>query len=320
MTRISLLASLILAVTIIGSANAQPVNIMTTPPGSYTHSAGSAIAKIIVEKIGLKATVQPAATRAFGAVDAGLAVFSLATASDMPMVFLAEDEYQDQGPKKNLRMAATLMPMWVALHVRKDSDIHSIKDLKGRRVSSGFHATKALARAIEAQLANAGLTYSDVKQVPAPNAARGAEDFGNGKTDVLFFALGSAAVMEVSSKVGGLRVLPIDDSPEAIARMHKIIPELYISEVKPGPNMEGISAPTKVATQDSVLFTHAKAPDDIIYKVVKAIYENKPDLVASFAVFRTFTPQRMARPIREVDYHPGAIKFYKEVGLWPAKQ
>ncbi len=102
--------------------------------------------------------------------------------------------------------------------------------------------------------------------------------------------------------------------------MHKIIPELYVSEVKPGPNMEGISAPTKVATQDNVLFTHAKAPDDTIYKVVKAIYENKPDLVASFAAFRTFTPQRMATPIREVDFHPGAIKFHKEVSLGPPKR
>jgi TRAP transporter TAXI family solute receptor len=320
MGRIGFFASWVLALTLVGTANAQTINIMTTPPGSFTHSAGSAIAKVIVEKLGLKATVQPAATRAFGAVDAGLAVFSLATASDLPMAFLGEDEYSDQGPRKNLRMAATLMPLWVAMHVRKDSDIHSLKDLKGKRVSSGFHAQKAIARAIEAQLVNAGLTYDDVKQVPAPNVARAAEDFGNGKTDVFFFALGSAAVMEVSSKVGGLRVLPIDDSAEAIARMHKIIPELYVSEVKPGRNMEGITGPTKVATKDEVFFTHAKAPDDIIYKVVKAIYENKPDLVASFAAFRTFTPQRMAMPIREVDFHPGAIKFYKEVGLWPPKR
>jgi ABC-type nitrate/sulfonate/bicarbonate transport system substrate-binding protein len=107
------------------------------------------------------------------------------------------------------------------------------RDLKGKRVPSGYHAQKAIHRSIEAHLANAGLTYDDVKQVPVPNAARGAEDFGNGKTDALFFALGSAAVMEVSTKVGGLRVLPIDDSPEAVARMQKISPPMYVSEVKP---------------------------------------------------------------------------------------
>ena len=131
---------------------------------------------------------------------------------------------------------------------------------------------KTIVRNIEAVLANGGLC-TDVKQVPAPNAARGAEDFGNGKTDVLYFALGSAAVMEIASKAGGLRVLPLDDSPEAVARMQKVVPVAYVTEVTPGPNMEGITAPTKVYAFDSVLFTNAKVADDLVYKVVKVIYE-----------------------------------------------
>ncbi len=316
---ISFLGMLMGALTFVGYADAQTIGIMTTPPGSFTHSASSVIAKIIVEKTGLRATVQPAATRAYGAVDSGLADFSMASSSDLALAAAGVEEYRDQGPRKNLRMIATLMPMWGAMHVRKDSDIRSIKDLKGKRVSSGFHAQKTIARNIEAVLANGGLTYNDVKQVPAPNAARGAEDFGNGKTDVLYFALGSAAVLEMSTKVGGLKVLPIDDSPEAVARMQKVVPVSYVAVVMPGPNMEGIEGPTKVFAFDSVLFSNTKASDDIVYKVVKAIYENKQDLVSGFAGFRIFSPQRMAAPVQGVDFHPGAIKFYKEVDLWPPK-
>jgi TRAP transporter TAXI family solute receptor len=319
MRRISFLALLMSALIVAGIANAQTIGIMTTPPGSYTHSAGSAIAKVMVEKLGLKATVQPGGVRSYSAIDRGLAEFSLANSADLSLAVMGVEEYKEQGPQPNVRMAATLMPMWVALHVRKDSNIRSIKDLKGKRVPSGYHAQKAIHRSIEAHLANAGMTYDDVKQVPVPNAARGAEDFGNGKTDALFFALGSAAVMEVSTKVGGLRVLPIDDSPEAVARMQKISPPMYVSEVKPGPTMEGITGPTKVATQDSVFYTHAKVSEDLVYKVVKAIYQNKEDLVASFAGFRSFSIQRMSMPVPQVDFHPGAIKFYKEVGLWPPK-
>jgi len=319
MKRIVLFASLILAAALVGTVHAQTIGIMTTPPGSFTHSAGSAIAKIIVEKVGMKATVQPGAVRPFGAVDGGLAVFSLANSSDVSLAALGVEEYAEQGPKPNLRMAATLMPMWTALYVQKDSPIKTTKDLKGKRVPSGFHAQKAIHRSIESQLANAGMTYDDVKQVPAPNVAQCAQDFSNGKTDVFFFALGSAAVMEVSTKVGGLRVLPLDDSPEAIARMKKVNPQMYVSVVQPGPNMEGISGPTKVATMDTVIFTHVKAPEDVIYKVVKAIYENRDDLVASFVGFRPFTVQRMPMAVHKVDFHPGAIKFYKEIGFWPPK-
>jgi uncharacterized protein len=320
MKMIGFLVSSFLWIALSGVGDAQPISIMTTPPGSFTHSAGSAIAKIIVEKAGLRTTVQPGGNVPFGAIDAGLADFAVSIASDLPLAAVGSEEFQEQGPRPNLRMVATLMPMWAALHVRKDSDIKAIHDLKGKRVASGFHATKSIARTIEAYLANGGLTYQDVKQVPTPNASRGAEDFGNGKTDVLYFALGSAAVMEVSTKVGGLRVLPLDDSPEALARMQKIIPVAYVMEVNPSPNMVGITGPTKVATQDAVFYTHVKVPDEVVYKVVRAIYTNKQDLVASFAGFGTFSPHRMATPVQRPDFHPGAVKFYKEVDLWPANR
>ncbi|OGP63103.1 MAG: hypothetical protein A2170_14435 [Deltaproteobacteria bacterium RBG_13_53_10] len=320
MRLITIFVSLALALTVTGMANAQTLGIMTTPPGTFTNSSGVAIAKLIVDKTGLKATVQPQSTQPFSAIDGGVADFGMSNSFDLTFAATGKEEYEGQGPKKNLRLAATLVPYRVALHVRKDSDIRSIKDLKGKRVGSGFHAQKTIGRIIEAHLANAGLTYDDVKQVPAPNVARGAEDFGGGKTDVLFFALGSAAVMEASTKVGGLRVLPIDASPEAVGRMQKILPGSYVMEVKPGPNIEGFTEPTKVVHFDMVLYTHPNVADDVIYKVVKAIYENKPDLVASFKGFGTFSPERMATPVQSVDTHPGALKFYQEIGLWPPKR
>jgi hypothetical protein len=82
------LVSIMFVFLIYSTLQAQVIGIMTTPPGSFTHSAGSAIAKVIVEKLGLNATVQPGATRPFGAIDAGLADFSLANASDLRLAFL----------------------------------------------------------------------------------------------------------------------------------------------------------------------------------------------------------------------------------------
>jgi TRAP transporter TAXI family solute receptor len=253
-------------------------------------------------------------------VDGGLAEFSISNAFDLTLATLGAEEYKEQGPKPNLRLAATLMPMINALYVRRDSNIKSIKDLKGKRIASGFYAQKALVRAIQSQLANAELTYDDVIQVPAANIARAAEDFSNGKTDAMFFALGTAGVMEVGAKVGGLRALPIDDSPQAMARMNRVNPSEYAMEVKPGPNMEGITEPTKLVALDNVLFTYARADENVIYKVVRALYENKPDLVASFPPFRGFTLERIATPVPDVDFHPGARRFYTEIHLWPPKR
>ena len=168
-------------------------------------------------------------------------------------------------------------------------------------------------------LANAGLTYDDVIKVPAPNVAASARDFASGKSDVLFFALGSGKVMEVAAKVGGLRVLPVDASPEAVARLHKVNPDVYVTVANPAPNVVGITKPTNVCAIDVVLFTNAGVPDEVIYKIMKGIYENKADLENSFKPFGLFDVKRMATPIEGVPFHPGAIKFYKEIGLLPAK-
>ena len=76
-------------------------------------------------------------------------------------------------------------------------------------------------------LANANLSYGDVQKVPVPNVVGGADELAQGKADVFLFALGSGKVSEVDAQVGGLRVLPIDPSPDALARLRKFIPVAY---------------------------------------------------------------------------------------------
>ncbi len=201
------------------------------------------------------------------------------------------------------------------MHVRADSNIRTIADLKGKRVSSEFNAQKTIARIIEAHLANAGLSYKDVIGVPAPNVVRQAEDFKTGKVDVLFFALDSGAIKEASASVGGLKVLEVNASPDAVKRIQAVLPGAYVIQVSPAPALDGIAKPTNLIAFDMVLNTSAKVSEDVVYKVAKAIYENKKDLVATFPPFALLSPQNMAKPIEGVSFHPGAIKFYKEAGL-----
>ncbi len=151
----------------------------------------------------------------------------------------------------------------------------------------------------------------------APNVSRSAEDFTAGKTDVLFFALGSAAVKQASATVGGLRVLPIDETPEALARMQAVLPGSYIMEVEPSPAFDGISQPTKVLAFDMVLSTHVNVPENVVYEVTKAIHQNKAALEATFPPFNLFVPDQMAKPVQDVTFHPGALKYYREVGIAP---
>jgi uncharacterized protein len=306
---------LTMALCFAGAAHAQSVGIVTTPAGSFSNSAGQAIAKVLVEKAKLRAVVQAQATSGFEEVETGAADYNVSNSFDGTFFTSGTGDYQGQGAKPVMRYAAALIPYRVAMHVRADSPIKSIADLKGKRVSSEFNAQKTIARIIEAHLANAGLGWKDVVTVPAPNVVRHAEDFTSGKVDVLFFALGSAAIKQAHAAVGGLRVLEIDTSPQAIKRVQALLPGAYVLQVAPNPSIEGLTKPTNLIAFDMVMMTNAKVKDDVVYRTVKALHDNKADLAATFPPFALFNPQNMAKPLEGVQFHPGAEKYYREAGL-----
>ena len=306
---------LIAALCFASAAQAQTVGIVTTPAGSFSNSAGQAIAKVLVDKAKLRTVVQAQASTGFDEVETGAADFNLTNSFDGTFYTTGTGEYQGQGAKPTMRYAGALIPYRVAMHVRADSPIKTIADLKGKRVSSEFNAQKTIARIIEAHLANAGLTWKDVNGVPSPNVVRQAEDFMSGKVDVMFFALGSAAIKQANAAVGGVRVLEVDTAPAAIKRAQALIPGAYVIQVPPHPSIEGVSKPTNLIAFDMVLMTNAKVKDDVVYRTVKALHENKQELVATFPPFALFQPQNMGKPLQDVRFHSGAEKFFKEAGL-----
>jgi len=99
---------------------------------------------------------------------------------------------------------------------------------------------------------------------------------------------------------------------DAVKRSEAFLPGAYIITVEPNKNIEGIAKPTHLIAFDMVMISNAKVSDDVVYRVVKAIHDNKKDLVATFPPFGLFSPEKMAKQITGVPFHPGALKYYKE--------
>lgn len=307
--------TLLLSAIASGSVTAQSIGIVTAPAGTFIHSAGSAIAKVVHEKQKLRAIVQAQAGVGFEEVDTGAGDFALSTAFDGTFYATGTGSYKGMPARSSLRHAATLVPFRVAVFVRNDSSIKTLKDLKGKRLPADFTAMRTIEHQFASQLANGGLSWDDVAKVPVPSMMRQMADFMSGKVDAFFFALGAGAVKEADASVGGIRALEIDTSPGAMKRMQALIPGAYAIQVQPSPANDGIVRPMQITAYDMVLFTGAKVREEVVYKIVKAIYENKADLAASFAPFAQLDPRGMGKPIQSVPTHPGAIRYYKEVGL-----
>jgi TRAP transporter TAXI family solute receptor len=313
-------ASLVAATTLAAPpATAQTFGIGTGKQGFWTYSAGAAIAKVATDN-GLNLRIQPyGGTSAYvPALNAKEIEFGLANELETNYAVTGKVIYEGK-PQPDVRIVAVLSPLYSVLFVRKDSSIKTIPDLKGKRVPSDFVSQRVLDVLVQGTLANGGLTYADVQKVPVPNVVGGANEFAEGKADTFMFALGAGAVAETDAKVGGVRVLPIDPSKEAMERMRKFIPVAYATKLEPRKGLVGILEPITIYAYDYLLLANSKVPDDVVYKLAKALHGNKDALAASFAALRDFDPKRMAKNTAPVQFHPGAIKFYQEIGQWPPK-
>jgi uncharacterized protein len=299
-------AALVLACGI--AAAQKPYGFATLPAGTLNYTTSSAIAKVLKEKAGMNILVQPMAgdTAIKPMVDRGEAELGISNIMEVADGL--------KGPQKNLRLIAAVHAYRTPFFVRKDSNMHTVADLKGKRVSLGYSAMRNIDIESRAQLATGGLTEKDVKPVLVPNVVRSADDFVSGAADMFNFAFGAPKVREVDATVGGIRVLSIDEKGMEAAR--KIMPYGYLTTVGPGPVFIGVEKPMKVYSFDAVIYTSAKTPDEFVHKFLEALDKNKADIVAIQPVLREFTLP-FAYKQYDVPYHPGALKYYKEHNIQP---
>jgi TRAP transporter TAXI family solute receptor len=214
----------------------------------------------------------------------------------------------------NIRIVTRLFPLNLGIIVRKSSNIRTAADLKGKCYPAQYTAQKGQIKVSEALLANAGLSIKDVVASPVPNTSRGAEDFVQGKCDSAMMALGAARLKQTDAQVGGVRILPIDASPEGLARIRKFVPHAYVYELKAGA-VTGADVATPIMSYDILLVAAAQVKDDVVYQAVKAMHQGKSKLTAITPVLRDFDPALMHKDYKGLPYHPGALKYYKEAGV-----
>jgi hypothetical protein len=304
-----------LALASAAPAHAQTLGFGTAPQGSIGYNMGSAIAKVIAETENLQSRVQP--------YSGSSAIMPLVNSGELDLtvcnVLEAQEAANGEGPyngrrQPNVRVLATIFPIYSSIFVRKDSPIQSIAELKGKRIPYGYTAQLTLNRVVDAILATGGLSGKDIVPVLVPNVIRGADDFAEGKADGGFFALGAAKVAEVDKSVGGIRYLPVADDPAAVAAMQKIFQYAYVTTVNPSPAFAGLAGPTKLMAYDYLVVAGSHVKDDVVYRIAKAMHENKAKLAESLRAFNGFNPAGMYKD-NPAPYHPGAVKFYKEKGL-----
>jgi TRAP transporter TAXI family solute receptor len=317
MRKFALLALLGVSLALASRATAQPLGIGTNPQGTLVYTLGATVSKALADSAKMQSRLQPQSGTG--------TMVPLVNSGEIDIGFCNAREFydsyygvgsSDKKPYPNLRAIAVLFPIQVALLVRNNSPIKTVRDIKGRSIAYGFTSQEVIRILMDGLLANAGLTVNDMKPVLVPNLVRAIDELISGRVDVAFFALGQAKVAEADAAIsGGVRFLPVDTSPAAIEAMLKVAQVGYVDTVTPAPQLPGVHEPIAVAHYDYVVFANKDVPIERVKTITSVLHQQRDLMAQSMPLFKQLKPERMYTSKLKVPYHDGAIAYYREVGI-----
>ena len=301
-----------LAVSLLGGAtfaHAQSVKLMTGPQGGSWYPLGGAIANI-GEKAGLKVQVLPGAGIAnVKAIEAGKA--DLGFANSISTVDGVAGRAPFTTPAKNVCNVATLYPQFYQVVANADSGIESLGDLKGKPLAvqpKGNTAEFISQQSLEVY----GLNYKDmsrVSYVSYTDAVSLMKD-NNAQAFTLGTTVPASAIMDLAS-ARDIKLIPIPE--DKFQAMKKLNPG-YTKLVIPAGSYPKQTKDVPTIGYATHVIARCDLADDVVYKVLKGMVDNKTDLTAIAKAMGSTTPQMMAEDIG-VPMHKGAVKYYKEKGI-----
>ncbi len=283
-------------------------NAISKPPGSRECGKGGScgVDGLIASAVSSRGSVDNV-----NAIISGLRNSGFAQSDVAYWAYTGTGTMEGKEPAKELRTIAALFQEHIHLVALKKSNINSVKDLKGKRVSldepgSGTYVDAKLI------LESNGLSTNDVK-AEALKGKAATDALRNGKVDAIFVVAGypTGAIVELASAVD-IKLIPIDGSgAKALTSKYGFFSESPI----PSGTYEGVDAVNTVAV-GAQWFTSAKEDTDLIYKITKALWnkESRKLMDVGHAKGKTITPDTALSGVG-VPLHPGAEKFYKEAGL-----
>ncbi len=210
-----------------------------------------------------------------------------------------------------LKSVLAIYPELLALVTRKDSNINSIMDVKGKRINLGNPGSGNEATAMTLFAAN-DIKKSDLKFAGALKAAEMPDALRDNKIDGYFYMIGhpNANIKDATNSVD-TKIVPLDG--KAIDGLIKKYPYFAKAQIAEGL-YKGVDAPINTFGVKAVLVTSDDVSDKAVYTVVKAILENFDSFKKLHPAYNHITKESLLDGL-SAPLHEGAKKYFKEAGL-----
>jgi len=282
------------------------------------YPTGGAIARMVNAKrkaYGIRATVESTGGSVFNinAIMSGDLEFGVAQSDRQYQAVQGIANWKDKGPQKDLRAVFSIHPETVDLIAAVDANINSLADLKGKRVNIGNIGSGYRKNAIDALEAN-GLDFNKDFHAESLKAAEAPGLIQDGRIDAAFYTVGhpSGYYKEATSGVRKVKFVPIENVDGLLAKYPYYAKAVTrVKELYPGAKND---ANVSTFGVKATFVTSAKVPDNVVYAIVKEVFDNFESFKKLHPAYAGLTKQNMLEGL-SAPFHPGALKYYKEVGL-----
>jgi TRAP transporter TAXI family solute receptor len=293
-------------------AQQQFVNILTGGQAGVYYPLGVALSQIYGKSIpNVKATAQvtKASAENLNLLQAGRGELALTLGDSLSNAWQGNAEAGFNSKLDKLRGLSATYNNYIQIVANADSGIRTLADLKGKRVSVGAakSGTELNARAV---FKAAGLSYSDLAKVEYLPFGESVELIKNRQLDATLQSagLGVASIRDLATSV---KIVVVAVPADVVARIGD---PAYQPAVIPAGTYEGQSADVATAAIPNFLVTHSGVSDELAYQMAKTMYDNIDTLYAAHNAAKAIKRENAAKGM-PVPLHPGAERYYREVGV-----
>lgn len=317
-TTLTLAALATAAVMAAPSAFAQQ-RFITIGTGGVTgvyYAAGGAICRLMNmerQRHGIRCSVESTGGSVFNinTMRAGDLDFGVAQSDWQYHAYNGSSTFQQAGKYADLRAVFSLHPEPFTVLARKEANISKLDDLKGKRVNVGNPGSGTRA-SMEQLMAGLGWTMRDFALASELRADEHGPALCDNRIDAFYYGVGhpSANIQDPVTTCGA-RLVPLQG-----AAIDKLVADApYYAKVDiPGGLYAGHPNPTPTYGVLATFVTSSKVPDDVVYELVKAVFEKFDDFKRLHPALANLDPKRMVADGVSAPLHPGAVRYYREKG------
>ena len=321
--RLSLLSFLAILTNVISPPNLVAFDepMLSIKTGNVTgvyYAAGSAVAKMHNRKLKeyklrLIAETSEGSIANINDIISGSAAFGISQANTLYFAKKGEGPWQN-APQNTLRSVLGLYTEDLTLVAAVDADIYSLADLKGKVVNISEPGSMDRTQAM-LLFDLLGLDPENDLTINERPTYEASELLQNGDIDAYFYTVGHPNLSIKEASHGERKVMIVALDPEIVDSLDRQkeyfvstdIPIDYYSEIA---NKE----PVRTLSVKAILFTDANTDEEVVYHMVKEVYENFELFKKQHPAFANLTKKRMTKKLI-VPLHPGAKRYYEEIWL-----